>query len=81
MFSTPVNVLYTTRLHALQELAVLDTQLALNAEMKIKKEESLMNYRQEVVSEGKNALLVQRKLVASKETLLSQAKVDAEEAG
>eukprot|EP00965_Chrysotila_dentata_P025168 835199-Pleurochrysis_carterae.AAC.3 len=45
------------------------------------KEESLKKYRLEVVSECKNALLVQRKLVASKETSLSKAKADAEEAG
>lgn len=44
------------------------------------KEEALKKYRLEVVSECKNALVVQRELVASKEKLLSKAKADAEEA-
>eukprot|EP00965_Chrysotila_dentata_P085348 2815725-Pleurochrysis_carterae.AAC.1 len=77
MFGTRDHLLCT---YALQELEVLDRQLALNAEMK-GKEEPLKKYRLKVVSECKNALLVQRELVVSKETLLSKAKADAEKAG
>eukprot|EP00965_Chrysotila_dentata_P250312 6209376-Pleurochrysis_carterae.AAC.1 len=72
--------LRVVRAERAEELAVLDRQLALNAEMK-EKEESLKQYSLEVVSECKNALMVQRELVASKEILLSKAKADAEEAG
>eukprot|EP00965_Chrysotila_dentata_P105333 3478749-Pleurochrysis_carterae.AAC.1 len=59
MFGTSVNLLCTTRLHALQELAVLDRQLALNAEMK-EKEESLT---QEVPPRG--CVCVQERLAGS----------------